>query len=240
MSQFPNTRPVNLDYARDQVGDRTIFNFFNTVYAWMAVGLAVTAAVGWMFSHNAALLKLVYGNRAGYVVIALAAFAIAWGVQSAAQRISATAATILFLLYAAVIGALVSGIFLMYPVKTLGAAFLVTGGTFGGMSFIGFVLKKDLSRLGAFLGMAVLGLMIASIVNVFMANDAFSWFLTYAILAVFIGLTAYQTQKLKVWAQSNAHNGDAAARMAIVGSLMLYVAFINMFLSILRIMGGRR
>jgi len=242
MSQFPQSKSsqLDLDYARDRVGDKTIFNFFNTVYAWMAVGLAVTAAVGYVFSQNDALRQIVYGNRFGHVAIVLGAFAIAWSVQSAAARIGATAATALFILYAAVIGALISGIFRVYPIQTLASAFLVTGGTFAGMSFVGFVLKRDLTKIGSYLIMAFWGLFIASMVNIFMQNDAMGWVITYGVLIVFIGLTAYQTQKLKVWAEQSAHDGDAAGRMAIVGALILYVAFINIFLSILRIMGSRR
>ena len=138
------------------------------------------------------------------------------------------------------IGALLSRIFVFYSLGTIGGAFLVTGGVFAGMSVYGFVTNRDLSSIGSVLVMCALGLFAASIVNLFIASNAFSWFITYAVLAVFIGLTAYDTQKLKEMAHATQGNADLAARYAVVGSLHLYVDFINIFLSILRIMGGRR
>jgi FtsH-binding integral membrane protein len=144
------------------------------------------------------------------------------------------------MVYAAVIGAIISWIFIVYPDSTLGAAFLVTGGTFAAMSIYGFVTKRDLSTIGSYLTMAAFGLFFASIANIFFANDALSWVITYGILAVFIGLTAYYTQQLRDTAVQIGENGELASRYAIVGSIMLYIAFINMFMAILRIMGSRK
>lgn len=237
MSQYPYARKVELDYATDE---KVVFNFFNQVYAWMAVGLAVTAVVAYAISLSPAVMSAIYGNRMGYILIGLGAFAIAWGVQSVALRISAAAATGLFLVYAAIIGALISGIFVFYPNSVLFSAFVITGGVFGGMSVFGFVTKKDLSSIGSILIMCVWGLILASIVNIFVASDAFSWVITYGILIVFIGLTAWDTQKLKAIALATQGNKDLASRYAIIGSLNLYVDFINIFLSILRILGDRR
>jgi FtsH-binding integral membrane protein len=226
-----------LDYSKD---GGAVFNFFNAVYAWMAVGLAVTAAVAYFVSQSPAILRFMYVNKFVFVALLLGSWAISWGVQKAAASISAVAATILFMVYAAVIGALFSGLLIVYPLSTIGSAFLLTGGTFGVMSIYGFITKRDLTGIGSILVMAAFGLIAASVVNIFIASNAFSWFLTYAILAVFIGLTAYQTQQLKVFAHEHAGNADLASRMAIIGSLTLYVAFINMFLSILRILGDRK
>jgi FtsH-binding integral membrane protein len=239
MSMYPQSdvaRP-RLGYATD---DRAVFNFFNTVYAWMCAGLALTAVVAWLVSRSPAMMSFLYGSRAMILVFALGAFAIAWFVQSAAARISATAATGLFLLYAAVIGALISYIFLVYESGTILAAFLLTGGTFGAMSVYGFVTKRDLTGIGSFLVMGAIGLFIASLVNVFIASNALSWVITYAVLGVFIGITAYETQRLRNMAEQHAGNADLSGRLAIVGALVLYIAFINIFLSILRILGSRR
>jgi FtsH-binding integral membrane protein len=234
---FPQTRVQKLEYGTDE---RVVFNFFNTVYAWMAVGLAVTATVAYLVAQSPAALSIIYGSRAGLAVGGLAAFAIAWGVQSMAMRISPAAATAMFLLYAAVIGALLSGIFLTYKLGTIGSAFVITGGVFGGMSVYGFVTKRDLTSMGSILIMCAWGLFLASLVNIFLASTVFSWFITYAVLAVFIGLTAYDTQKLREIALQLQGNPSMAARYAIVGSLHLYVDFINIFISILRILGSRR
>jgi hypothetical protein len=147
---------------------------------------------------------------------------------------------VLFLLYSAFMGLLLSGIFRVYTLSTIGASFVLTGGVFGAMSIYGFVTKRDLTTMGSYLVMAALGLFVASIVNIFIASNAFSWIITYAVLGVFIGITAYQTQKLRAMAVQFEGNPQMLARLAIVGSLLLYIAFINMFLSILRIVGSRR
>jgi FtsH-binding integral membrane protein len=241
MSMYPESgarKPWELEYARD---DKSLSKFFNVVYAWMAVGLAVTAAVAYLVSQSQTGLQIVYGGGKGMaVVIALGMFAIAWGVQASALRINANVATALFIVYSALMGALLSGIFIIYKMQTIGAAFLITGGTFAAMSIYGFVTKRDLTAIGSFLVMCVIGLFIASIANIFIASNGLSWLITYAVLAVFIGITAYETQKLKVLAQQYGNDPAIAPRIAIIGSLLLYIAFINMFMSILRIMGNRR
>jgi uncharacterized protein len=240
MSMHPHshTRPVELEYGTD---NRVVFNFFNAVYGWMAAGLAVTAAVAYVCASSQTMLSLIYGQGKFMIVaLMLGAWAVAWAAQKAALEMNATLGTVLFMVYAAVIGAMISGIFIVYPVGTLMAAFLVTGGTFAAMSVYGFVTKRDLTTMGSYLTMAVFGLFFASIANVFFANDMLSWIITYAVLAVFIGLTAYYTQQLRDTAVQIGENGELASRYAIVGSIMLYIAFINMFLAILRIMGSRK
>lgn len=238
MTMFPDrTARVTLDYGTDS---GVMTRFFNTVYAWMAVGLAVTAVVGLLVSRSPSFMQMLYGSRGGYFMISLGAVGIAWYVQMQAHRLSAGTSTALFMLYAAIMGALLSGIYLLYPVQTLGAAFLMTGGVFGAMSVYGFVTKRDLSGMGSFLFMAIIGLFIASLVNFWVASTMFDWILTYSILAIFILLTAYQTQMLKNMAVQLQGQPELAARYAIVGALVLYIAFINIFLAILRIIGSRR
>ena len=236
MSMHPQTRAHELEYRTD---DKVVFNFFNTVYAWMAVGLAVTATVAYLVSQSPAALSILYGSKGALVAGGLAAFAIAWAVQSLAMRISPIAATALFLVYSALIGALISGIFLVYEMGTIGAAFLMTGGVFGGMSVYGFLTKRDLTSMGSILIMCAWGLFLASMVNIFFASNALSWIITYAVLAVFIGITAWETQQLKNMAYEYQGDGAMLSRIAIVGSLVLYISFINIFLSILRILGSR-
>jgi hypothetical protein len=242
MSMFPDsqarTRPIELDYGTD---NRAVFNFFNAVYAWMFVGLAVTAAVGFFVSQSPTMRQTLYGNgKFGIIALLLGAWVVAWGAQKAALQISATAGTALFLLYAAIIGAMLSGIFIVYPASTLLAAFVLTAGTFGAMSLYGYVTKRDLTTIGSYLVMGAIGLFLASIVNVFIASDGLSWLITYAVLAVFIGLTAYETQKLRNLALEYGHDPQLASRLAVCGSIVLYISFINIFVSILRIIGGRR
>jgi FtsH-binding integral membrane protein len=240
MTQFPNQYSApHLGY-RDTAADRSVFNFFNAVYAWMAVGIALTAVVGYAVSVTPALRGLVFANMGVYVAFALGAFALSWYVQSQIGRLTATTATVLFLVYATLMGAITSYIFIRYSPQVLLSAFLLTGGTFGAMSVYGFVTKRDLSGIGSFLIMAAIGLFIASLVNIFLASGPLSWFITYAVLIVFVGITAYETQMLKAMAVQLAHDPVMAQRYAVVGSLVLYISFINIFLSILRIMGDRR
>jgi uncharacterized protein len=237
MSMYPQSRRYELEYGTDE---KVVSNFFNAVYAWMAVGLALTATVAYLCSQSPAVLRLLYANKFVLLASGLAAFAIAWAVRSAAHRMSPAAATGLFLLYAAVVGAFISYIFVIYRMQTIGAAFVMTAGVFGGMSLYGWFTKRDLTSMGSVLIMCAWGLFLASMVNIFLASNAFSWIITYAVLAVFIGLTAYDTQKLKQIAHSLQGNPGIASRYAIVGSLELYVDFINIFLAILRILGSRR
>jgi uncharacterized protein len=245
MSQYDpvSSRPtLNYEAAESRSSAETaaLVSFFNSVYAWMATGLAVTALVGWTVSRTPALVEIIYSSPGMMLFMVLGAFGIAWLVQSAAATISATAGTILFLVYAAVIGLIISGIFIIYDIQMLAAAFVMTAGVFGALSVYGFVTKRDLSGIGGILAMAFIGLFIGSLVNLFIANEAFSWFITYGVLIVFIGLTAYHTQNLRNLALEAMGNQDLSARYAIIGSLVLYVAFINLFLAILRILGSRR
>ena len=217
----------------------TMAQFFNMVYAWMCVGLALTAVVGWYFASSG-LYQTIYASKGGYVFMALAAFGLAWYAQSQAGRLSVGVATGLFLLYAAVIGALLSGIFIVYQPRTLISAFVLTAGTFGAMSAYGFITKRDLSRIGSIAVMAAFGFIIASFVNIWLQNDALGWVITYAILVLFIVITAWETQMLRNMAMQFGNNREMATRFAIMGSLVLYIAFINLFLAILRIIGDRR
>jgi uncharacterized protein len=161
-------------------------------------------------------------------------------ISRAINKLNATAATALFLLYSAINGLTLSAIFLVYAHATLAGAFIVTAGTFGAVSLYGHVTKADLTKLGTFLFMALIGLIIASVVNMFLANTALDWIITYAGVLIFVGLTAYDTQKLKIIAIQTEDNPALAARLSVNGALSLYLDFINLFLYILRIMGNRK
>jgi uncharacterized protein len=241
MSMYPEQsglrKPWELQYASDE---KALSKFFNVVYAWMAVGLAVTTAVAYFVAHTPSAFRFVLGNPAIGITCAIAAFVISIYVQTQFLKLSANVATALFLLYAALMGAMVSYIFLLYPARTLASAFGVTTGTFVVMSVYGMVTKRDLTRIGSILVMCVWGLLLASVINFFIASNALDWFITYAVLIAFIGITAYKTQELKNVAAEFGGDSTLAPRFAIYGSLVLYIAFINIFLSILRIIGDRK
>lgn len=246
MSQYPSqyergseqaNAPWALNYGAGEER-MTLARFFNVVYAWMAVGLVVTAIVGYVVAHSS-LAPMLYASKGVYLVIGLAAFGLAWFVQSQVGKLSMGVSIALFMVYATIIGALTSAIHIIYPVSTLVAAFLLTAGTFGAMSVYGFVTKRDLTGIGSIAVMLAFGFIIASFVNIFLASNTLSWIITYAILVLFVIITAYETQMLKRMALDLANNAEMANKVAIVGALVLYISFINLFLSILRILGSR-
>jgi FtsH-binding integral membrane protein len=174
------------------------------------------------------------------IVLIIAELALVWTVSAAVNKLSAPVATALFMLYSALNGLTLSVIFLAYTHKTLGSTFLVTAAMFGAMSVYGMVTRRDLTRLGSFLFMALIGLILASVVNLFLASPAMYWIISYAGVLIFVGLTAYDTQRLKLVAEHTANDQAMAARLAVNGALTLYLDFINLFLLMLRILGDRR
>lgn len=219
--------------------DLSLFRFFNQVYAWMFVGLGVTAVVGLVCSQVPAI-AVMFTNPMVAVAAALGAFVLAISAQSVAMRVSAGAGLAMFMLYAAVIGMLTSYVFLVYSTDTLIGGFLITSGVFGATSLFGYFVKKDLSMVGRFATMGILGLFAASLFNIFFANDALSWFITYGVIVLFIGLVAWKTQDLKDIAYAYADQPEMLNRAAVVGSIVLYISFINLLLAILRILGSRK
>jgi uncharacterized protein len=240
MSRFPTPfgAPREFEYDESRVSPSTISRFFNAVYAWMSAGLALTAVVAWWVSTQPQLVAMIHGPV--MFILFLVLIGLVFTVSGAINRISATTATILFMLYAALNGLFLSGIFLVYAHASIAAAFLVTAGTFAVVSLYGFVTKTDLTRLGGILMMALIGLVIASIVNIFFASSALYWAITYIGVLIFVGLTAYDTQKLKMIAVQTESSPELAARLSIVGALALYLDFLNLFLMMLRLMGNRR
>lgn len=239
MSMFPDQSQIRRPFAadRDRLGESVVFRFMNSVYAWMCVGLATTAVVAWYVSRSGATMESVQPWIFPLILVELG---LVIAISYAVNKISASVATVLFLVYAALNGVTLAGIFIVFSMPAIGGAFAVTAGTFGVTSIYGFVTKRDMSSIGGFLFMALIGLVIASVVNIFLANSALYWIITYAGILIFVGLTAYDTQKLKRMAYQVEGNQAMAARLAIVGSLILYLDFINLFLLILRLFGDRR
>lgn len=239
MSNFDNqARPIS--YQPNMVGTvGVVASFMNGVYAWMCVGLMLTAIVAWVTSQNAAMRQMV-SSPGVWIALVIAELGLVWVISGMIQRLSATTATALFVLYAALNGLTLSAIFLIYKLDTIGGAFLITGGTFGITSLYGFVTKRDLSGLRGILMMGLIGLILATVVNIFVASSMLYWIINYAGVLLFVGLTAYDTQKLKDIALQTQGDSAMAGRMAVYGSLVLYLDFINLMLFILRIMGDKR
>jgi FtsH-binding integral membrane protein len=231
-------RAEPLDYATD-ARQGVVVRFFNAVYAWMATGLAVTGVVGWLvYTHPDAMRSVM--TRGASLGIFIAELVLVVVISSALRAINATAATLLFLVFAALNGLMLSVIFFVYTLPSIAATFAACAAMFAAMSFYGMVTKSDLSTLGKILFMALIGLIVASVVNIFFASSALYWIISYAGVIIFAGLTAYDTQRLRQLALSIGTDGTLAARMSVVGALMLYLDFINMFLFLLRFMGNRK
>jgi len=238
MSSYPNpySQSQPLDYSASA---GVVARFMNNVYAWMAAGLALTAVVAWMVAHNAGALSAIL-HPGTFIVLFLVEMGLVMAISYATNKISAGVATALFLLYAAINGLTFSVIFLTYSLGSIGFAFAITAGMFGGMSLIGYTTRMDLSSLRGFFIMGLIGVIIASVVNFFLHSTAFYWLITYVTVFLFLGLTAYDTQKLKEIAYATEGNPQLANRLAINGALALYLDFINLFLMMLRILGNRR
>jgi uncharacterized protein len=230
-------RPVPLDYGN--VRDSAVTKFFNAVYAWMAVGLAVTASVAWLvYTHVDVMRSMLSGGMLiGIVILQLVLVVV---ISSATQKLNAAAATALFIAYAALNGLLFSTVFLAYKLDSVAGTFIACAAMFGAMSLYGMFTKADLTTLGKILFMALIGLVVATIVNIFVQNSAFTWLVSYAGVLIFAGLTAYDTQKLKSVAVATQNNEALAARLSVNGALILYLDFINMFLFLIRILGKKR
>jgi FtsH-binding integral membrane protein len=214
-------------------------SLFTRIYAWMTAGLAVTGATAAVTATTPALFNLIYGNGLVLILLIVAQLALVIAISAAISRLTAATATALFLLYAALNGVTLSGLLLTYTGASIALAFFVTAGTFGAMSVYGAVTKRDLTAVGNLAFMALIGLILGTLVNFFLRNEALYWLLTYLGVAIFVGLIAADTQKLKRLLAQNPQ-GEAAGRIVVIGALTLYLDFINLFLNLLRIFGRRR
>ena len=242
MSTFPNqyqpSQPYSLDYGQ-RLDAGVMARFFNAVYAWMAAGLGLTAVVAYWVSTQPQLMRQLFSTGV-MIILFIAELALVYTVARAIRRINATTATILFMIYAALNGLTLSIIVLLYAKAVIASAFVITAGMFGAMSLYGFITRTDLTRLGSLLFMALIGLIIASIVSIFWHPTMLTVLINYLGVAIFVGLTAYDTQRLKTIAMQTGNDGALAARLAISGALALYLDFLNLFLFIVSILGNDR
>ena len=214
--------------------------FMVRVYNWMTTGLATTGLVAYGVASSPSLTQTIFGNSLIPIVLMIAQIGLVFWLASRVMQMSAQQATSVFLLYAALSGVTFSAIFLAYTASSITSTFLVTAGTFAAMSFYGYTTKKDLTSWGSFLFMGLIGIIIASVVNIFLQNSMMYWVITYAGVLIFVGLTAYDTQKIKEMNILGNEGSDEDTKEAVRGALSLYLDFINLFLMLLRIMGGRR
>ncbi len=206
------------------------------VYRWMTGGLAVTAIVAYSVATSEAALRLIVGNRLVFLGLFVAEIGLVITLSAAVNRLSAAAAGGLFLLYSALNGATLSVVLLVYTGASVAVAFVTTAATFGAMSVYATVTRRNLASWGSFLFMGLIGVVIASVVNIFLHSSMLSFIVSCAAVVVFTGLTAYDTQKLRALARA----GGGVAALPVNGALALYLDFVNLFLAVLRLFGSRR
>lgn len=214
--------------------------FITKVYGWMCTALLTTALVSWYVVTTPSIMQAIFSNQMLFFGLIIGELALVIGLSAAINKLSGMAATALFFVYAALNGATLSVIFIAYTMESVTSAFLVTAGTFGIMSFYGYVTKRDLTSWGNLLFMGLIGLIIASVVNMFVASTFLYKIITYTGVLIFVGLTAYDTQKIKKMGAQMQAGTETERKGAIMGALRLYLDFINLFLMILRLMGRRR
>jgi len=211
------------------------------VYVWMALALVITGFTAFGVASSPAVISAIYGNQAIFWGLAIAELVLVFAISGAINRLSLTTATLLFVLYSVINGVVLSSIFLVYTATSIASVFFITAGTFAVMAFIGYTTKTDLTSMGKILLMVLIGLIIATLVNVFFVKSAgFDLILSYVGVLIFVGLTAYDSQKIKQMLQEAPDAGEVSQKLALLGALSLYLDFINLFIYLLRIFGDRR
>ncbi len=208
------------------------------VYTWMTLGLALTAAIAWYCADTAEIRSFFAQNRWVMWVLIIGELGLVFVISGLINRLSAVVAASLFFLYSALNGITLSSVFLVYNLGSIAGVFMITAGTFGLMSLYGLTTQRDLSSIGNLLFMALIGMVIAGLVNLFIGSSIMSLIISAVGVIVFTGLTAYDAQRIKAMAAS-ALDGESEGKLAVIGALSLYLNFINLFLSLLNLFGGR-
>ena len=213
---------------------------FRKVYIWMSLALCITGLTALIIANNNDIMYSLLQNEAMFWGILIAELVLVFVLAGRINKLSMGTATFLFILYSILNGVTMSLIFIIYTESSIASTFFVTAGTFGAISIYGYATKKDLSSWGSILIMGLIGIIIASIVNIFMASETLYWIISYAGVLIFVGLAAYDTQKIKkAILDPNVEVNESLNKIALMGALELYLDFVNLFLHLLRIMGNR-
>lgn len=208
------------------------------VYIWMSVALLITGATATLVAGTPAFIEAIFTNQILFWGLLIAQFGLVMAITAKVNSFSLNVLSAMFMLYSFLTGVTFSVFFFVYTAESIASTFFVTAGTFAAMSIYGYVTKKDLTKIGNLCMMALLGLIIASVVNIFLDSETLYWVTTYIGVLIFVGLIAYDTQKLKALATLDSN--EQTQKLAICGALSLYLDFINLFLMLLRILGKRR
>ena len=222
------------------VSSSTFSTLMRKVYTWMALALAITGFTAYYVASSPAIMQAIFSNRILFWGLLIGELALVWIVSASINRLSLTTATAMFILYSVLNGVTLSFIFLAYTMTSITTVFFITAGTFAAMSLYGYFTKTDLSKMGQIMIMALIGLIIATIVNLFVKSSGLTMILSYIGVLIFVELTAWDTQKIKQMLQMASDTGEAAQKIALMGALSIYLDFINLFLYLLRIFGSSR
>ena len=209
-------------------------------YLWMTMALAITGLTAYIVAGNEMILNILFNFRAAIWILFIAEIGLVISLSAAIEKLSLTTATLMFIVYALLNGVTFSTLFLVYSLPSLATTFFVTAGTFGAMSAVGLFIKKDLSAIGRILIMALIGIIIATVVNIFLASTGLDVIITYLGVLIFVGLTAYDTQKIKKMFLMAPDASAHTQKYAVLAALTLYLDFINLFLYLLRFFGNRK
>jgi hypothetical protein len=209
------------------------------VYVWMTLALVLTGVTAYGVASSPGVMNALYTNPILFWGLVIAEFALVIGISAAINKLSLTTATLMFVLYSVINGATLSSVFLIYTMSSIASVFFITAGTFAVMAIIGYTTKKDLTSMGKILFMALIGIIIATIVNIFLKSSGLEMIVSYLGVLIFVGLTAYDSQKIKNMLQMAPDAGEGAQKLALLGALTLYLDFINLFIYLLRIFGRR-
>lgn len=237
-----NYTPYTYNTDPAQAMSEAFTTLMRNVYLWMSLGLIMTGMTAWYVAMESHLIYSILQNSFLFIGLMVSEIFLVVLISARIKRMSMLTAGLMFALYSIINGITLSVIFLVYSKESIAQTFFITAGTFGVMSAAGYFVKKDLSIMGQMLMMTLLGLILATIVNLFLHSSGLSMILNYLGVLIFVGLTAYDTQKIKMMLQSSANEhgvSDETTKIALVGSLMLYLDFINLFLHLLRILKGR-
>ncbi len=229
--------PKTITSSQTQISESS---FISKVYLWMSAGLGLSALASFWLLAQPALLKTVFTNQWLFFGLIIAEIGLVIWLSAAVASMSAVLATALFLGYSFLNGVTLTSIFLIYTGASVMTTFAITAGTFLFFSLYGLSTKKDLTSVGSLAMMGLVGVIIASVVNIFLKSPALMWVMTFVGIAVFLGLIAYDTQKLKAMHAAGFQNAEMEKKIAIFGALALYLDFINLFILLLRIFGKRR
>ena len=209
------------------------------VYVWMTLALVITGVTAYGVATSPGLMMAIATNKLLFWGLIIAEFGLVLAISAAINKLSLTTATMLFVLYSVINGATLSFIFAIYTMSSIASVFFITAGTFAVMAFIGYTTKKDLTSMGKILLMALIGIIIATVVNIFLKSTGLEMIVSYLGVLIFVGLTAYDSQKIQQMLLMAPDAGEGAQKLALLGALSLYLDFVNLFIYLLRIFGRR-